>query len=151
MNLDNKGIKIANFPSSSSDGKELRENLYATAKKPLRTVLTGKVYIVKVRIYGSFGEDAFDVSIELAPKLHPSVAPSFTAKQGQYLAYIHSYTKIHRQAPAESDLQRHFRVSPPAIHDMIKALERNGFIESARAHSRAARRMQESPLQAASA
>ena len=64
-----------------------------------------------------------------APKLDPSKAPSFTVKQGQYLAFIYHYTKIHRQAPAESDLERYFQVSPPSIHEMIKTLERNGLIE----------------------
>jgi DNA-binding MarR family transcriptional regulator len=63
------------------------------------------------------------------PKLDPTVTPPFTAKQGQYLAFIYYYTKIHRRPPAESDLQYCFRVSPPAIHDMIKTLERNGLIE----------------------
>jgi len=39
--------------------------------------------------------------------------PSFTAKQGQYLAFIHAYACIFGRSPAEADLQRHFRVSPP--------------------------------------
>jgi hypothetical protein len=34
----------------------------------------------------------------------PSEPPEFTAKQGQYLAFIYHYTKVHRQAPAETDL-----------------------------------------------
>jgi hypothetical protein len=123
------GIGIANYSSTSADGKELRTNLYAAAKRPVRTVVGGKVYILKVRIYEDFGEDAFEVSIVPAPKPDPSVAPSFTAKQGQYLAFIYNYTKIHGQAPAEMDLELYFRVSPPAIHDMIKALERKGLIE----------------------
>jgi LexA DNA binding domain-containing protein len=123
------GISVANFASSSADGKELRGNLCAAAKKPLRTVFGGQVYILKVRIFQSFGEDAFEVSIDPAPKLDPSIAPSFTAKQGQYLAFIYNYTKIHGQAPAELDLERYFRVSPPSIHEMIKTLERNGLIE----------------------
>ncbi len=123
------GIRIANYPSSSADAKELRGNLYAAAKKPVRTVVAGRVYILKVGVTESFGEDAFAVSINPAPKLDPSVAPAFTAKQGQYLAFIYNYTKIHQQAPAELDLERYFRVSPPAIHDMIKTLERNGLIE----------------------
>ena len=38
-------------------------------------------------------------------------------------------TKMHRQAPAETDLERYFQVSPPSIHEMIKTLERNGLIE----------------------
>jgi hypothetical protein len=52
------------------------------------------------------------LTIDPAPKLDPSVVPPFTAKQGQYLAFIHNYTKIHRRPPAESDLQYYFRVSP---------------------------------------
>jgi DNA-binding MarR family transcriptional regulator len=53
----------------------------------------------------------------------------FTAKQGQYLAFIYYYTKIHRVAPAESDFQRFFRVTPPVVHQMIKRLDERGFIE----------------------
>jgi len=122
------GIGIANYTSSSADAKELCGNLYAAVKKPIRTVIRGQVYILKVRVFESFGEDAFEVSIDPAPKLDPSIAPSFTAKQGQYLAFIYNYTKIHCQAPAELDLERYFQASPPAIHDMIKTLERNGLI-----------------------
>jgi hypothetical protein len=36
----------------------------------------------------------------------------FTPKQGQYLAFIHLYMRLHRQPPAESDMQEYFRVSP---------------------------------------
>jgi repressor LexA len=54
--------------------------------------------------------------------------PRFTAKEGQYLAFIYHFTKIHRQPPAEADLRQYFDVSPPAVHDMILALERHGFI-----------------------
>ena len=133
------GIGIANYTSSSADAKELRGNLYAAAKKPVRTVIAGQVYILKVRVFDSFGEDAFAVSIDPAPKLDPSIAPSVTAKQGQYLAFIYNYTKIHRQAPAESDLERYFQVSPPAIHDMIKTLERNGLIERTPGQARSIR------------
>jgi repressor LexA len=137
-NKDNFGISIANYKSSSADAKELRGNLYA-AKKPVRTAIGGQVYILKVRVFDSFGEDAFEVSIDPAPKLDPSLAPSFTAKQGQYLAFIYNYTKIHCRAPAESDLERYFRVSPPAIHDMIKTLERNGLIERTPGRARSIR------------
>ena len=133
------GIGIANYASSSADAKELRGNLYAAAKKPVRTVIGGHVYILKVRVFESLDEDAFEVSIDPAPKLDPSVAPSVTAKQGQYLAFIYNYTKIHRQAPAEKDLERYFQVSPPAIHDMIKTLERNGLIERTPGRARSIR------------
>ena len=124
------GLQIAVYRSTSADAKELRENLYAAAKarKPVRTVIAGRLFALKVRIYDSFGEDAFDVRIDPVPEPDRSVAPSFTPKQGQYLAFIHYYTKIHRQAPAETDLQRYFGVSQPSIHEMIKTLERNGLI-----------------------
>ena len=52
----------------------------------------------------------------------------FTHKQGQYLAFIYVYAHIFRQAPAEADMQRHFRVTPPSVHQMILGLERDGFI-----------------------
>src|SRR5215471_1752812 len=133
------GIGIADYKSSSADAKELRGNLYAAAKKPVRTVIGGQVYILKVGIFDSFGEDTFAVSINLAPKLDPSITPSFTAKQGQYLAFIYNHTKIRGQAPAESDLERYFRVSPPAVHDMIKTLERNGLIERTLGRARSIR------------
>ena len=52
----------------------------------------------------------------------------YTHKQGQYLAFIYYYTKINRRPPAEADIQRYFRVSPPTVHQMILKLEEKGFI-----------------------
>ena len=52
----------------------------------------------------------------------------YTAKQGQYLAFIFYYTKLHRLAPAESDMQNYFKVSPPSVHEMVLTLESRGFI-----------------------
>jgi Mn-dependent DtxR family transcriptional regulator len=49
---------------------------------------------------------------------------SITKKQGQYLAYIAAYMKLHRRSPAEADLQRYFGVIPPSVHNMIVTLER---------------------------
>ena len=58
----------------------------------------------------------------------PSSKPSFTPKQGQYLAFIDAYTRVHRRPPAEREIQRHFGVTPPSVHQMILTLERAGFI-----------------------
>jgi len=52
----------------------------------------------------------------------------FTEKQGHYLAFIHTYSYMFGRPPAEAHIQRHFRVSPPSVHQMIVTLERNGFI-----------------------
>jgi repressor LexA len=54
--------------------------------------------------------------------------PTFTEKQGQYLAFIHAYTLIHREPPAEADMQRFFRVTPPSVHRMVVELAEKGLI-----------------------
>jgi Mn-dependent DtxR family transcriptional regulator len=53
----------------------------------------------------------------------------YTVKQGQYLAFIFYYTKIHGAAPSEADMQNYFKVSPPSVHQMVRTLEANGFID----------------------
>jgi DNA-binding MarR family transcriptional regulator len=57
-----------------------------------------------------------------------AAAPTFTEKQGQYLAFIYAYGRIFRRPPAEADIQRHFQVTPPTVHQMVLTLERAGFI-----------------------
>jgi SOS-response transcriptional repressor LexA len=52
----------------------------------------------------------------------------WTPRQGQYLAFIYAYTTIHGQAPAERDMQRFFRTTPPSVHNMLQTLERHGFV-----------------------
>jgi Mn-dependent DtxR family transcriptional regulator len=58
----------------------------------------------------------------------PPRPPHFTPRQGQYLAFIYAYSRLHRRSPAEADMQRHFEVSPPTVHQMVLALERAGLI-----------------------
>ena len=58
----------------------------------------------------------------------PASAPGFTPKQGQYLAFIYAYTQVLGRPPAEADLRRHFRVTPPSVHQMVLTLERAGLI-----------------------
>jgi DNA-binding MarR family transcriptional regulator len=64
----------------------------------------------------------------MSDESHQNSGVNFTDKQGQYLAFIHAYTCINLKAPAESDLLRHFRVTPPTVHQMILTLERAGLI-----------------------
>jgi len=56
------------------------------------------------------------------------VNSDFTAKQGQYLAFIYHYTKVNRRPPSQADIQSYFCVSPPSVHQMILTLERRGFL-----------------------
>lgn len=75
-------------------------------------------------VFGPFHDDAPErLGVER------STYPSYTKKQGQYLAFIHYYTKIHGRPPAEHDLQRYFRTTPPTVHNMIKTLHGRGLIE----------------------
>lgn len=66
-------------------------------------------------------------------------SPTFTSKQGQYLAFIYNYTQIHGRAPAEADLQQFFRVSPPAVHQMILKLEALGLLSRVPGQARSLR------------
>jgi DNA-binding MarR family transcriptional regulator len=56
-------------------------------------------------------------------------AAKLTHRQGQFLAFIHLYWKLHRQAPAEIDMVRFFRVTPPSVHSMVIKLCELGLIE----------------------
>ncbi|MGH2362861.1 MAG: LexA family protein [bacterium] len=63
----------------------------------------------------------------------------YTEKQGQYLAFIYYYTKLHRRAPSEADIQDYFKVSPPTVHQMILSLEKQGCIERTPGQARSIR------------
>ena len=56
------------------------------------------------------------------------MAPTFTARQGQYLAFIHRYTARHGVAPSFEDIATHFGTSAPSVNGMIKTLERRGLL-----------------------
>jgi repressor LexA len=57
-----------------------------------------------------------------------TTAPSYTDKQGQYLAFVHTYTVLHGRPPAQTDMQRYFKVTAPSVHQMVVTLERRGLI-----------------------
>ena len=67
--------------------------------------------------------------MDIAMAAHGPAQGPYTAKQGQYLAFIYYYTKIHARAPSEAEMQSYFRVSPPSVHQMVLSLEKLGFIE----------------------
>ena len=55
--------------------------------------------------------------------------PRYTWRQAQYLAFIDMYTTVMGRPPAEADIQRYFKVTPPSVHNMIMTLERRGLIK----------------------
>ena len=54
--------------------------------------------------------------------------PTYTERQGQFLAYIHQYSIVNGCAPAEADMQQFFQITPPSVHSMVLTLERRGLI-----------------------
>ena len=54
---------------------------------------------------------------------------AYTERQGQFLAYIHQYSLVNGCVPAEADMQRFFRITPPSVHSMVLTLERRGLIQ----------------------
>ena len=57
-----------------------------------------------------------------------TTSPPFTDRQGQYLAFIHAYTKVMKRPPAMTDIARFFEVTPPTAYNMVVQLERLGLI-----------------------
>jgi len=58
----------------------------------------------------------------------PDASERPTQRQLEYLAFIAKYMGRFGIAPAEADIQRHFLVSAPSVHQMMQTLERRGFI-----------------------
>lgn len=64
----------------------------------------------------------------LCPRPAVKLAPLYTPKQGQYLAFIYYFTKIHGESPSEAEMQQYFRVTPPSVRQMVFGLESKGLI-----------------------
>jgi hypothetical protein len=63
-----------------------------------------------------------------SPSDHRHKGPQPTHRQRGYLEFIARYILRYGVSPAESDIARHFLVSPPSVNQMIQMLERRGFI-----------------------
>lgn len=63
----------------------------------------------------------------------------YTRRQGDYLAFIYYYTKIHGHAPSEAELEQYFQVAPSSVHQMILTLEQRGLISRTPGEARSIR------------
>src|SRR2546423_14030596 len=63
----------------------------------------------------------------------------YTRRQGQYLAYIQTYTRLHGQPPSEAEIAAYFGVSPPSANQMVDTLVRRGLIERTPGQARSLR------------
>ena len=57
------------------------------------------------------------------------VQRQYTPRQGQFLAFIHYYTKLNGCPPAEGDMAHYFKITPPSAHQMVVTLEQHGLVE----------------------
>jgi len=57
------GVGVAAFSSDSEDAQELRRQLYSANKKRAKIIHVGVEYGLRVKIFDSFGENAFRVTI----------------------------------------------------------------------------------------
>jgi DNA-binding MarR family transcriptional regulator len=64
---------------------------------------------------------------------------TFTHRQGQFLAFIHLYRLLHKRGPAELDMVKFFRVTPPSVHQMVAHLEEHRLITREPGVARSAR------------
>jgi hypothetical protein len=51
-----------------------------------------------------------------------------TPRQGQFLAFIHLYRKLHRQGPSEQDMALYFGVKPAGVRAMLAKLKELGLV-----------------------
>lgn len=56
------------------------------------------------------------------------MASRFTARQGQFLAFIHGFIARRGIAPSFEEIGSHFGTTLPSVNTMVKTLERNGLI-----------------------
>jgi hypothetical protein len=57
-----------------------------------------------------------------------SKGPRPTRRQLEYLEFIRRYVHRYGGSPSETDIQAHFLVSAPSVNQMVRTLERRGFI-----------------------
>jgi len=87
---------------------------------------SGQAAAPSPRTFGTFPRESWSFSS----------STSFTVKQGQYLAFIDHYSRLHGVPPAESDFRAFSKVTPPVVHQMIKTLHARGFIDRAAGKAR---------------
>ena len=65
--------------------------------------------------------------------------PEHTPRQRQFLAFVHYDAKLNGCPPAEGDMARYLRITPPSAHQMVVTLEQRGLIERVPGQGRLAR------------
>ena len=112
--------RIVSVPAPTSGSRQSRpqRSLPLRLRSEVQEVLPG----------AGLNEDNHEEAVREARSIgtEPSDKPRYTPRQGQMLAFIYYYTKIHKCPPAEADIAAYFGVSPPSAHQAIMTLERQG-------------------------
>ena len=77
----------------------------------------------------NYSQSTISFSDKPTKKKITKIRCKYIPKQGQYLSFIYYFTKLNGIPPAEADMQRYFKTSPPTVHNMILKLEEKGFIQ----------------------
>jgi repressor LexA len=122
------------MPTASDDTDSLSETLAGRRISHVAPLDTGGIAI-------HFTDDshvtvtpvADGFTVEFHEATRRSAEPGQPSRrQREYLEFIIRYLARFGISPAESDIERHFMVSAPSVNQMLKTLERRGFIARSR-------------------
>jgi hypothetical protein len=69
----------------------------------------------------------------------PAMRASYTRRQGEFLTFIHRYIQLNQRSPSEAEMQKHFGVTPPTVHQMVLTLEKRKLIQRTPGEARSLR------------
>src|SRR6266550_2568096 len=132
-------VAICSSPEPASAAKRIcaRLSLRAACRPPLKSAVSSSCsdWLRSTR-YRTFIRASWRSKPEMNLQMNqifgenaPASQRRFTTTQGQYLAFIYAYTRVLGRPPAEADMQRHFKVTAPTVHQMVLTLERNGLVK----------------------
>src|SRR5258705_990573 len=137
--LSPRVVAIWSSPEPASAAKRIRARLRlrAACRPPLKSAVSSSCsdWLRSTR-YRTFIRASWRSKPEMNLQMNqifgenaPASQRRFTTTQGQYLAFIYAYTRVLGRPPAEADMQRHFKVTAPTVHQMVLTLERNGLVK----------------------
>lgn len=118
--------RLRGIPPSFADMQEHFEVTAPTVNQMVKS-LESKDFITK----SPGSARSIFVNVPAKVLIKPPEAPDipYTKKQGEYLAFIHQYTKMRGFPPAYAEMEHYFGVTPPTVNQMIKNLEKKGLIK----------------------
>lgn len=82
IHIGDEAIRVAKFPTSGSDAEELRGNLDAALKKPVRAAIRGKVLHFDGQSFGEIGRGLLRGRYRPRTKARPDGGAAFHSKAG---------------------------------------------------------------------